>query len=497
MFKLSGEWDTFLIVNMNRKIKNIFISIQNNIVSIKAVSVLFLMLFALVPLSISRRVVNDNYRTNGIDNLVAGAQNMCKKLAEDISMTGYLGNPDNEVIDSKIDAVTYMYSGRMLLIAANHMVVKDTYVVQESKLMVSQEVNKAFYGATTVDYVKDDGYIELTSPIYAADGKEVIGVLILTVKDSVVISGADKLNSVMMTFYELIFVCVFIGACGFAWFITRPLEILTGLIKGVSSGYLDNRLDTNKGFSEIKNMASAVNKMLERLKTLDESRQEFVSNVSHELKTPITSIKVLADSLNGQEDVPVEVYKDFMQDIVNEIDRESDIINDLLSLVRMDKAAGGLNITTANINDLVEAVLKRLKPIAAEKNIELVLESFRPVVAEIDEVKMSQVITNLVENAIKYNVANGWVRVSVNADHKSFYLTVADSGIGIPEESRDKVFERFYRVDKARARQTGGTGLGLAITRNAILLHKGEVKVYSKEGEGSTFTVRIPLTNTR
>ena len=206
---------------------------------------------------------------------------------------------------------------------------------------------------------------------------------------------------------------------------------------------------------------------------------------------------MLADSLNTQQDVPNELYKEFMHDIVEEIDRESQIINDLLSLVRMDKTAAGLNLAPQNINELVEHVLRRLKPIAEEKNIELVLESFRPVVAEIDEVKITQVVTNLVENGIKYNVANGWVRVSVNADHKFFYLTVADSGIGIPDNCRDKIFERFYRVDKARSRQTGGTGLGLAITKTVVLMHKGAIRVYSKEGEGSTFTVRIPLTQAK
>ena len=232
--------------------------------------------------------------------------------------------------------------------------------------------------------------------------------------------------------------------------------------------------------------------MLDRLKTLDDSRQEFVSNVSHELKTPITSIKVLADSLNGQEDVPVELYKEFMQDIVEEIDRESKIINDLLSLVRMDKTAAELNIAPQNMNELVEHVLKRLKPIAAEKNIELVLESFRPVVAEVDEVKMSLVITNLVENAIKYNVANGWVRVSVNADHKYFYLTVADSGIGIPDDSRDKIFERFYRVDKARTREMGGTGLGLSIAKEILDKNGGSIDIKSEVGKGTEVVVRIP-----
>ena len=120
-------------------------------------------------------------------------------------------------------------------------------------------------------------------------------------------------------------------------------------------------------------------------------------------------------------------------------------------------------------------------------------ESFRPITAEIDETKLGMAINNLIENAIKYNMDDGWVRVSLNADHKYFYVKVADSGVGIPEELQERIFERFYRVDKARSRETGGTGLGLAITRNVILMHRGAIKVYSKEGEGSLFTVRIPL----
>ena len=194
-----------------------------------------------------------------------------------------------------------------------------------------------------------------------------------------------------------------------------------------------------------------------------------------------------------QEDVPNAVYKEFMQDIVAEIDRENEIINDLLSLVKMDKAVAELNMTTVNINEMLEMILKRLRPIAAKRNIELVFESFRQVSAECDEVKINLAFTNLVENGIKYNVAGGWVKVSLDADHKYFYVKVADSGIGIPEEYQDPIFERFYRVDKARSRETGGTGLGLAITQNVILMHDGAVKVLSKEEEGSTFVVRIPL----
>jgi signal transduction histidine kinase len=229
------------------------------------------------------------------------------------------------------------------------------------------------------------------------------------------------------------------------------------------------------------------------MKNLEKSRQEFVSNVSHELKTPLTSVKVLADSLLMQENVAPELYREFLVDIAEEIERENKIINDLLSLVKLDKTARDINISSTNINDLLESVLKRLRPIAKKRNIELVFESFRPVVAEVDEVKLSLAISNLIENAIKYNVEDGWVRVSLNADHKYFYVKVADSGIGIPEEAQDFIFDRFYRVDKARSRGTGGTGLGLSITKNAVHMHKGAIKVYSKENEGTTFTVRVPI----
>ena len=158
------------------------------------------------------------------------------------------------------------------------------------------------------------------------------------------------------------------------------------------------------------------------MKTLDDSRNEFVSNVSHELKTPLTSMKVLADSLLLQEDAPVELYKEFMGDMSEEIERENKIINDLLSLVKMDKTANTMNIKSENMNELIEKILKRLRPIAATRNIELVYESFRPVTAEVDEMKISLAISNLVENAIKYNKENGWVHVSLNADHKTAIL---------------------------------------------------------------------------
>ena len=219
-------------------------------------------------------------------------------------------------------------------------------------------------------------------------------------------------------------------------------------------------MEEEKDYREVMDISNEFRQLVNKLNTQEKSRQEFVSNVSHELKTPITSMKVLADSLLGQQGLPEELYQEFLHDISKEIDRENDIITDLLALVRMEKSESEINISSVNINEILEAVLKRLKPIAESKNIELIFESFRPVIADVDELKFASVATNLVENAIKYNNTDGTVTASLNSDHQYFYLKVTDTGIGISEENQDRVFERFFRVDKARSRETGGTGLG-------------------------------------
>jgi signal transduction histidine kinase len=178
-----------------------------------------------------------------------------------------------------------------------------------------------------------------------------------------------------------------------------------------------------------------------------------------------------------------------MDDISDEIEREAKIIDDLLTLVRMDKSSPDLNIETISINAMVEQILKRLRPIAKKRNIEVVYESVREVQADVDEVKLSLAITNLVENAIKYNKEDGWVHVTVDADHKFFYVKVMDSGIGIPEESQSRVFERFYRVDKSRSKERGGTGLGLAIVKHIVAEHHARIELESMEGVGTTISI--------
>ncbi len=274
--------------------------------------------------------------------------------------------------------------------------------------------------------------------------------------------------------------------------LVAPFNRLTQHINEVKEGF-STELVQEPAYYETEQIVGAFNRVLARMRTLDESRSEFVSNVSHELKTPMASMKVLADSLLQNENVPVEMYREFLTDIDAEIDRENKIISDLLSLVKLDNKEVRMNITKVNIGDLTEIICRRIRPLAQKRDIEITLVVERPVVAEIDEVKMTLVLTNLIENAVKYNKEHGKVNVTIDADHQNFTVTVEDTGIGIPEDSIDRIYERFYRVDKSRSREVGGTGLGLAITKNAVLLHRGTIKVRSKLGEGSIFTVTIPL----
>lgn len=353
-------------------------------------------------------------------------------------------------------------------------------------------VIQSFQGKETSQYDRKNNYLEMTVRIQNTETKETLGVMLVSISTDEIRANMKILETKGMTILSIIALLVLVFGYLLAGILMKPFQKVTRSIEDITDGYLDESISV-PDYLETELITDAFNKMLTRVRTLDDSRQEFVSNVSHELKTPLASMKVLADSLNGQEGVPVELYQEFMQDITSEIDRENQIITDLLSLVKMDKKVADLNITQVNINELLEQLLKRLHPIAAQKNVELILDSFRPVNAEVDATKLSLAFSNLIENGIKYNNENGWVRVSLNADHKYFYVTVADSGIGIPEESIAHIFERFYRVDKSHSREIGGTGLGLAIARSAIVMHRGAIRVYSKENEGTTFSVRIPL----
>ena len=464
--------------------------------SITVPMTLLMIAVAVIPLLLQTWILIGSFKQNQIEARGIEIQNQCVILSNRMTRSGYLtaDKTNNVSLDAQMQTIADLYNGRIVIVNSSYKIMTDTFNLSTGKYYISEEVIRCFKGEISNRFNKDAGYFYQTIPVYdPADDKKIQGVIAVTASMENVASVTKRVKSSAQLFFMCMALMAVLFSIVSAYFLVKPFKRLLRSFDRVAQGDLDADIRED-AYSETRQMSHAVQKSLRKLKAVDQSRQEFVSNVSHELKTPLTSMKVLADSLVGQENVPVELYQEFMQDIAAEIDRESKIITDLLTLVKLNKKASNMNIEQVNINELLDLILKRLRPIAAKRNIELILEGFRPVDAEIDETKLSLAISNLVENAIKYNKDEGWVRVSLNADHKYFYVTVTDSGRGIPEESIDHIFERFYRVDKSHSTEIEGTGLGLAITRSAIMMHHGAIRVKSQVGEGTTFSVRIPLT---
>ena len=453
----------------------------------------FLILIGIIPALLVAGGFLAAYDRLSITQLGNDVRNQCQILATQLSSASYFENMDNQTLEGEMTQLATLYDGRIIIIDQDLKIVEDTYELEDGKTIIAESVIRCFRGET-VDYRHGGRFIELTVPITTGgeEDQTIIGVILVTASTDTQTANLETLRQSMETWLAAIGICILALAILLSSWLVKPLRHMNQSIGGLVEGALADDLDIHD-CTETEKISDTFNLMLAKLRRIEESRQEFVSNVSHELKTPLASMKVLADSLLVQEGAPVELYQEFMKDIAEEIDRENTIISDLLTLVKMDRKAAEVNVAVTDINEFLEQILKRLRPIAEKEKVEVVFESNRSVSAEIDATKLSLAFTNLVENAIKYNKENGWVRVTLDADHKYFYVKVSDSGIGIPQESLDNIFERFYRCDKSHSREIGGTGLGLAITKNAVVAHGGAIKVQSVVGEGTTFTVRIPL----
>ncbi|MEE3467958.1 MAG: HAMP domain-containing sensor histidine kinase [Eubacterium sp.] len=461
--------------------------------SLRFQSLMVLLFIGVLPLVLFSLILLNSYRSRAIDQQTTRIQTRGAVLCNLVTSSAFFTNDVSAEVDSELTQISDIYDGRIMVVDSRLKVLRDTYGLEEGKTLLIDEVPPVLNGRmATLTSVQGD-HLLIVLPVYQADQSSIGGAVVMNFSLGEVVRMYQGIRTILFTMLLCLGVIVLIVAALYSGQVVRPVQEMTGQVKKISEGDFSEQMNI-RGYEEVEKLSDEFNHMLSDLQNLEDARQEFVSNVSHELKTPITSMKVLSESLTGQEGLPVELYQEFMEDIGTELDRMNEIINDLLALVKMDRsAATQVTISEVNVNEFVEKILKQLQPIADKRNIDIIYESVRPVSAQIDEVKLSMAFRNLIENAIKYNYDDGWVRVSLNADHKFFYLKVSDSGEGIPEDLQDHIFERFYRVDKARARETGGSGLGLAITRSAVLLHHGSIKVHSVEQQGTTFNVRIPL----
>ena len=359
------------------------------------------------------------------------------------------------------------------------------------KVFMREVLKCALDGEQKTSTFESDNGKTLTVSVPIELGGEIIGGVYLAENVSAISKSIDAIRTSLVLFSILLLFIIIIITVMISYVVTKPLGEFINVAKAVSKGDFSRRV-TVKGSHEMEQMGQAFNFMCDELTELDEKRKNFVSDVSHELKTPMAGIKLLCDSLIAAENPDMDTIREFLNDMSEEIDRLTRLINKLLTLTKLDSGTN-LNLSKVEINALAMGVLHSLQKLADEKDIALLPDlKDEPIMINADYDKIYECVYNLVVNAIKYTPEGGHVAVRVNLEGSDCIIEVEDDGPGIPDSEKPKVFERFYRLDDSRARDTGGTGLGLAITKEAVLLHKGSIEVLDAEPNGSIFRITVP-----
>lgn len=387
-------------------------------------------------------------------------------------------------------------SSRVIVLDAESHVLIDTfgeYIIEEP--LTNHEIVEALKGSPSYgiyDFKSVGKVMYVAMPIDKQG--EVAGVVLLASSLDEIYADISTLES---QFLFLALICVaFTTMTSFIFveILSSPIERLTESVNQVSFGG-NNEAILLEGSDEIKVLSNSFQAMLVKLNQVDDQRKQLVADVSHELRTPLTSIKILSSALLSDETPDPLIYREFLTDIDMEIDRLNGIIDSLLYLFDLEKDETDIDISQSNLNSLVVKVIGLLQPIAGQKNVHVNFKSEKEILCMFDREKMHQCLSNLISNAIKYNRPDGEINVELLELEDVIRINVIDNGYGIEPEEVPYIFERFYRADKARNRETGGTGLGLSIVQQIITLHGGQVRVKSTLDVGSTFTIEIPKVN--
>lgn len=296
-----------------------------------------------------------------------------------------------------------------------------------------------------------------------------------------------------------VLIVLLIGMLSFAmsYVVTSPIAEFTAVAREISKGNFSKRIKV-RGHNEIAQMGETFNYMCDELGLLEEKRRNFVSDASHELKTPMAGIKLICDSLVSAENLDAATVKEFLGDLSEEVDRLTRIIERLLALTKLDAGGASLKLEEVDIKTLMDSVIRNLKTLALPKDIVLYSDyknrEFKPILLDYD--KIFEAVYNIADNAIKYSPQGSLVEFGLYESGKDIVIEIKDNGPGIPENERERIFERFYRLDDSRARDTGGTGLGLAIAKEGVVMHGGSIEVTDSEKGGSVFTIRLPYGRT-
>ena len=435
------------------------------------------------------------------------------KLAQQITLP-YL-DADFDYLQQELTSASTDLGGRLLVLDQSGKVQADSlnqlngsrFAIAETASILVSGQHSAYGVHTTSKEAQEAETFNLLRLLQPFDGQaewsaycasallsddEIIGALVYASPIQDMMQRVFSLQDRMVLYFLIAAVIAMVIALVFSRILTRPIVSLTRSIQRMGRGDFSTRVPVT-GSGEIRRLSETFNTMSEKLEMLDQSRNQFVSNASHELKTPLATMKILLESIIYQPDMDSDMRSEFLTDINKEIDRLNMVIVDLLTLVSMDSKTMRLNRTSFSLAQLVTDTAGRLKLVLDQRNQDLKMNLSDRCEMYADNAKLTQVVYNLMENASKYTQEGGTIRVRLIRSGRDAILTVSDNGPGIPKEDQAHIFDRFYRVDKARSRETGGTGLGLSIVHQMVLMHGGTVSVESEEGNGSTFTVELPL----
>ena len=322
----------------------------------------------------------------------------------------------------------------------------------------------------------------------------VVGCVYMTEFDTTQGRLIQSIQTTVLHITLILEAAVLLFALSYSKAFSRRMSKILDSMRIIQNGDYSHKLELGGGMDELSLLGSEINDLTERLQTSEQKRSRFVSDASHELKTPLASIKLLTDSIL-QNDMDLDTTREFVGDIGNEADRLNRMTQKLLSLTKVDSQLE-TDSEIIYMGPTVHRVARMLTPVARQADITLELDLKNDCPILILEDDLYQIVFNLMENGIKYNVPGGHLYVTLSHQEDNARLTVRDTGMGIAPEALDHIFERFYRVDKARSRATGGSGLGLAIVRAIASRNRGEIEVSSTEGQGTTFTVTFPAFDT-
>ena len=420
----------------------------------------------------------------------------CQLASDEIAQLEVL---NREGIRSALAELGSMTVTRTLVTDPYGLIIYDSLETDVDSYAIFPEIVQALdctlsqYGNDAFSWVYHDGAMRSCAAIPVIRYGSVIGCVYMTEFDTEQGALIQSLQSTVLQITLILELVVILFSLAFAKTFSRRLQRIMASMRIIQEGDYSHKVNMG-GSDELSVLGKEFNDLTERLHNSEQKRRRFVSDASHELKTPLASIKLLTDSIM-QNDMDNDTIREFVGDIGDEAERLNRVASKLLTLTKVDGEADEES-EIIPMAPTIRRVARRLSGIArkADITVNLELEQDTPILILEDD--LYQIVFNLIENGIKYNLPGGALTVRLSRDDENAYLEVSDTGMGIPEDAIPHLFERFFRVDKARSRQSGGSGLGLAIVRAIVLRNRGEIAVRSVLDQGTTFTVAFPAFDT-